>query len=155
METDQEILFHRWYVEPIRVLESIPYGDGGFVALATGCFLYERYATAVVKKAGHKANKEAKIKQLMIDFHLDQTTAEVFWTIVRDGMLHEGMPLKKKGLPRCKLSNFPLPIALEQTTSGAELQIQPWLFARKVTALWQDNLDLLKASHSFPWASII
>jgi len=38
--------FERWYVKPLQILERIPNGDGAFVALATSCFLYERYVVA-------------------------------------------------------------------------------------------------------------
>jgi len=155
METNHARLFERWYANPIKVLGSIPDGDGGFIALATGCFLYERYATALIKKAGKKADKKSKIQQLMLDFHLDAPAAQAFWDVIRDGMLHQGMPYQKEGLPPCRLSNFDVPIALQQTNLGLELQIQPWHFASVVIGLWQKNLPLLKESKSFPWAWIV
>jgi len=61
---DPNILFERWFVRPLTKLRELPDGDGGFVALATSCFLYERYAVAAIKKSGGKADKEGKIRPL-------------------------------------------------------------------------------------------
>ena len=47
--------FRSWYYEPLKTLESMPSGQGGFVAVATACFLYERYAVALLKSQGKKS----------------------------------------------------------------------------------------------------
>jgi len=52
IEADPVKLFERWYVRPLRELEKLPEGDGGFVVLATCCFLYERYAKAYLRDSG-------------------------------------------------------------------------------------------------------
>lgn len=157
-----EILFEKWYVTPLKVLESIPGGDGGFVALATSCFLYERYATAVFKNSPNptKADRDAKIRQFMIDFEVDEETAEAFWDVIRDGLLHSGMPKQgkhgKQVLPYWAFRHeFPKPVELTEHSGKRVLKIQPWLVMDKVVSLWRRNLALLDQSDSFPWANVI
>jgi hypothetical protein len=48
--------FRLWYREPLDALEAMPSGQGGFIALATACFLYERYAVAVLNSQEEKAD---------------------------------------------------------------------------------------------------
>lgn len=146
-----EKYFESWYIKPLSILESIPYGDGAFIALATSCFLYERYADAV---------QNSVTNQLMIDFGIDQETAIIFWNVMRNGILHTGMPKQKdrsKSLPHWRFQHeFIQPIKLHKVNNlSAELQVQPWLFMNKVIDLWQKNLRLLDDNNSFPWAKII
>jgi hypothetical protein len=156
-----EVLFDIWYVQPLRSLKSIPNGAGGFVALATSCFLYERYATAVIKNSpgGKKATKEAKISQFAKDFGVDEQTAKFFWTVIRDGLLHGAMPRQREygeqTLPTWAFRHdFPEPVELFDYQGRPVLKVQPWLFMDRVISLWQENLDLLEQSDSFPWANI-
>lgn len=146
--------FKLWYVEPLRALEAMPSGQGGFVALATACFLYERYAAAVLRSQGRKADKAAKVGQLCKDFGVDQATAEAFWNIIRDGILHQGMPLQRKDLPQWAFHHTYPVMALDSAGGVRFLKVQPWKFMHRVLELWQGNLDLLRASGSFPWAAI-
>ena len=153
---DPKDLFKRWYVQPLEKLKSISNGDGAFIALSTSCFLYERYAVAVIKQSGEKAEPEKKVKQLMTDFNIDKETAQSFWNVMRNGLLHQGMPTQKKNLPRWRFNaEFIQPIALSKNKGLYELQVQPWLFMDRVVKLWQDNLHLLEQSNSFPWANIV
>ncbi len=110
--------FILWYVEPLHALEAMPLGQGGFIALATACFLYERYVTAALISQGKKTVKVSKINQLSKDFNVDETTAEVFWKVIRDGMLHQGMPLQGKELP---------PWGFHHTYPAMALDIIQWL----------------------------
>lgn len=150
-----EVLFEKWYVTPLKVLQSIPDGDGGFVALATSCFLYERYATAVIKSSPH----QTKIRQFMIDFEVDEDTAKAFWNVIRDGLLHGGMPKQlehgKRTFPYWAFRHdFAKPVELIEHGGKRILKIQPWLVMDKVLSLWQRNLDLLDQNESFPWANV-
>ena len=149
--------FSLWYIEPLRTLESMPGGHGGFIALATACFLYERYATAILSVQGRKADRAAKLNQLVSDFGVDHATAEAFWDVIRDGLLHQGMPMQKRqgtALPRWAFSeNYP-PLALESISGEMWLKVQPWKFMNKVLDLCDSNFELLSQSGSFPWASI-
>ena len=71
--------FQLWYVEPLRVLEILHSGQGGFVALGTACFLYERYANAIIKKRQEKPDKFHILKQISSDFTVNEATARSFW----------------------------------------------------------------------------
>ena len=159
MATSQE-LFDRWFVSPLEQLESIPNGDGGFIALATCCFLYERYAAAIIKKSGRKANTPSKIRQFADDFGTNEETAKVFWTVVRDGILHQALPKQseygRKNLPGYILHHsFTMPVELVDWGGEPALKIQPWRFKFRVIELWQDNIELLDESESFPFPRIM
>ena len=134
----------------------MPGGHGGFIALATACFLYERYATAVLSAQGKKADRAAKLIQLVSDFNVDQPTAEAFWDVIRDGLLDQGMPMQIKqgtALPRWAFSQDYPPLALENIGGEMWLKVQPWKFTNKVLSLCDFNFTLLAQSGSFPWAS--
>ena len=160
METP-ESLFERWYVRPLRQLQQLPYGDGGFVALATSCFLYERLADAL-KKQGRIKGKDRKpflIDRLIIDFEVDRKTAEAFWFTMRDGLLHGAMP-KKATRHEAEIKpwalRFDFPAMQVILSEGQEiLVVQPWLFMEKVLGLWQDNIHLLDKVDAFPWAKVV
>jgi hypothetical protein len=150
-------LFIQWYVEPLRVLENTPGGHGAFIALATACFLYERYASAVLGERGVKATREAKVAQLGHDFNVDHATAQAFWDVIRDGLLHQGMPLQRKNgasMPKWAFSGPYAPLLLQYIDATAWLKVQPWSFTKRVLDLWEANLSLLARSGSFPWAGI-
>jgi len=149
--------FRLWYVQPLRTLEAMPAGQGGFVALATACFLYERYAIAALQAQGKKADRPGILNQLGNDFSVDNATAKAFWDVIRDGLLHQGMPMQKKHgklLPGFALHHsYPL-MALENINGETWLKVQPWKFMDKVLSLWATNFELLRQSGSFPWANI-
>jgi hypothetical protein len=155
---DNKNLFQRWFVNTLDVLSNMPEGDGGWVALAILCPLYERYAVAVIKKAGGKADKDGKIAQFMIDFEVDKTTATAFWTMVRDGIMHQAMPLVMehgKHSTRCMLRDGDNPVWMGKYTGRDCLFVQPWHFKDRVLQLWNENMSLLDQSNSFPWANIV
>jgi hypothetical protein len=133
--------FILWYVEPLRVLEQLHEGQGGFVALATACVLYERYAKAVLSSQGQKADRPGLLVQMEADFGVDRATSEAFWDVMRDGLLHQGMPLQKKQ-------------GTEIIRGEKWLKVQPWKFMNRVIALWEANFVLLAQNNSFPWANI-
>ena len=157
---DAEHLFAIWFVEPLKTLKSIPGGNGGFIAIATSCFLYERFAKAKLNSQNITANDENFIKQLADDFNTDIKPASLFWTIIRHGILHQGMPMqgsrKDKDLPPWRFNgNFRLPFELVNEQGFDELRIHPWLFTEKVLELCQGNILLLEQNKSFPWAGVI
>ena len=155
---DAQELFHRWFIEPLKKLEELPDGDGGFVVLATSCYLYERYARAYLEASGQPANDNNLIRQLEHDFSVNHQTAEVFWKVIRDGLLHQGMPMqrsqKEKALPRWKFSHkHKAPIEFD-SQGGPLLKVEPWLFRDTVLSLWEARPDLVDMNKSFPWATI-
>ena len=151
--------FNRWFVQPLTLLRELPFGDGGFVALATSCFLYERYAVAAIMKLGGKANKEGKIGQFMTDFEVDKITATNFWVVIRDGIMHQGMPKTKeqgkRSLPKWMFYNIDKPVKMGMYKGSDTLIVQPWLFTDKVLQLWKDNPYLIDLNESFPWATVV
>jgi hypothetical protein len=159
IETDPLTLFRRWYSVPLRELEKLPNGDGGFVVLATSCFLYERYAKAALDSTGTRATDEAMIGQLAADLQSDVDTATQFWDLIRNGFLHQAMPKQKvfgKAAPTRWETNgvFTAPFRIATDTSGSVLQIQPWLFRDRVLDLFEGRPDLIARNTSFPWGSI-
>jgi hypothetical protein len=155
-----EELFDRWFVSPLGMLQSIPNGDGGFIALATCCFLYERYAVAIIKKSGRKADKSSLIQRFAKDFGTSEETSEAFWSVIRHGILHQGFPKQsehgKRNLPGYILHySFVNPVELADWGVEPALRIQPWRFMNRVIELWQDNIELLEASGSFPFPRIV
>lgn len=146
--------FQLWYVEPLRALEKLPNGQGGFMALGTACFLYERYANAFLKSQHAKPDKQHILGQISSDFGVDPETARAFWDVIRDGILHQGMPLQKKNLPAWGFHDSYPVMALDNVNGRPYLKVQPWKFMAKVLHLWEDHFDLLQSSDSFPWATI-
>jgi len=152
-------LFNRWYVKPLEALKSLPHGDGGFVALATVCFLYERYAKAVLTQAGQRADEDGVVRRFAQDFGTNLETAQVFWKVMRNGLLHQGMPMQRERgrqtLPRWVLSGrFHLPAQLVSQDGRHHLLVQPWLIVDMVVDLCQASLPLFAQNDSFPWADI-
>ncbi len=149
--------FKQWYVEPLYKLYEMPRGQGGFIALATACFLYERYAIAVLERRKTKTVRSSILQQLANDFDVEYETAEAFWDVVRDGLLHQAMPMGKKfgkSLPRF-VSHHDYPLMALETINGEKwLKVQPWKFMDRVLELWDQNFELLRQSGSFPWAII-
>lgn len=158
--TKSQEMFDRWFVSPLSKLESMPNGDGGFIALATSCFLYERYAKACIKRDGKKADRQSLIKQFSDDFETNEDTAKAFWDVIRDGILHQGMPKQsnqgKRDLPGYIFHHsFAVPVELVLWGDEPALKIQPWLFMWKVIELCQCNIELLVENSSFPFPKIM
>ena len=148
--------FNRWFLRPIEALKKVPDNDGALVALATACFLYERYADAVLKSTNQKMSDKKKIEQLEKDFAILHQDAKTFWDVVRNGLLHKAMPKQlnqgKKTTPDWKFStSYSIPIEI----SGGALKVNPWLVVDKVLSLWKQNIHLLDQNKSFPLATIV
>jgi len=148
---DPKELFRRWYKVPLEVLGNytiVRHGDGGWITMATCCFLFERYVSGKLKK--QKPNASDVENELRIAFGTDEHTAHTFWQLVRHGLLHMGMPKQDKGitwviyddLPEFKLNN-------EKNT----LFINIWKFRDKVLAIIDANPDYLLNPRN-PWGHI-
>lgn len=154
---ERQQYFDRWFVTPLKTLQEIPNGDGGFAALAISCALYERYAAAGHQKNHKKDNADPKIQKLSDDFNIEYTTAKLFWSIFRDGLTHQGMPKQSNfgnnDLPGYILHHdFPNAIAFCETEQ--KLHVQPWRFTDKVLELCQADINLLFESESFPFPTV-
>lgn len=155
--SDHAELFSRWYLQPLKVLQDLPSGDGGFIALATSCYLYERYAIAAIIRDGGDGTRDQIIKRLSEDFSIDNEAATFFWDIVRNGVLHQGMPKQQQhgqSLPRWAFHHSYPAISLEEVDDQPLLKVEPWRFMERVIELWEANLELLNDNQSFPWARI-
>lgn len=159
---DPESLFDRWYRAPLLMLETaLPEGDGGCVVLATCCFLYERYARALLKDNNKEATTEAVIGQLALDFDITTEEAQIFWDVVRNGFLHQGMP-KQGGQADSKppkwrtQHSFDRPIQVTDDPPRGELRTQTWRIRDRVLELYKQRPDLIAYNKkSFPWAEIV
>ena len=155
--------FERWFVQPLRQLENIPNGDGAFIALASSCFLYERYIRA---KAAHTLGLKPderfipeRPKQIAVDFQVDEDTARAFWDVMRNGLLHFAMPKHLKGTKKSPRWHFhhdyTQSIQLNQWADGKwYLEIQPWKVVDRVLVICAQNINLITETQGFPWAII-
>lgn len=156
--------FERWFVKPLRQLEAIPNGDGAFIALASSCFLYERYIQAkVTQDLGKTPDKKRlfreRTKQIALDFQVDEKTATAFWNVIRNGLLHVAMPKYLKGTERSPKwyfhHKFSEPITLNQRPDGDwYLDIQPWKVMDRVIEICLQNINLITETKEFPWAVV-
>ena len=152
--------FHNWSVVPIRRLEAVPNHDGSFVALATALFLYERYAKIKLKQRGIKATDKNIAKQIILDFGVDEQLAEVFGDVMRNGLLHQGMPKQseqgEKKFPEWIFhhNEGDKLIELRKFQDRTLLFVQPWNVVNKIIALWQENSERLSQNESFSWAQV-
>ncbi len=160
IKVDPVKLFERWYVRPLRELEKLPDGDGGLVVLATCCFLYERYAKACLQDSREKASDKNVISRFAEDFEICREAVTEFWGVIRDGLLHSGMPKTKDrgrtSIPSWRMhGSFQKPIDLVSGEAETELQIQPWLFRDRIFELYQARPDLIAYDKNFPWGAIV
>jgi len=157
---NSEESFNHWFVVPIRWLQAVPNNDGSFVALATVLFLYERYIVAILETKGVKADSKNRIAQISSDFGVDEKTAQIFWGVMRHGILHQGMPRQlehgKRAFPDWIFHHNEVerPIEIIEINGKRLLSVQPWMVVNKVIALWTNNLHLLDQNQSFPWAQV-
>lgn len=158
--SDPKELFERWYVAPLRWLETIPNGDGAFIAFSVSIALYERFAKSAAKHAGGKGDENALYAKLVADFSITNPEAEEFWQIMRHGLQHYAMPMQQqqgsKSLSKWRFDGaYPRPIQFVGQGADRKLLVQPWLFRDVVLRLYRDKPELIAYNHSFPWASIL
>jgi hypothetical protein len=156
---DPLTLFERWYAAPLAVLETVPNGDGAFVAFSVSLTLYERFARSALKAAGLKANDEALHARLADDFAIVKTEATEFWNVMRHGMQHQAMPMQRQHggatlTPWRFHGDFPRPIQFGSQEGSRLLQVQPWLFRDVVLKLYRGSPQLIDQNQSFPRANI-
>lgn len=152
---DPNETFERWYVIPLRILETLPNGDGAFVVFAVSLALYERFAKAFIKeRLKLKANSNELCRKLAADFDLRESAATTFWDVMRNGLQHQGMPLVAKSSIRRWRFSGKCTKPIEFRAGDTELWVQPWLFRDKVLWLYRQDPELIATSESFPWASI-
>lgn len=150
-------LFNRWFREPLVHLELLPEGDGALVALGISCVLYERYARTLIKSTSKKADDAALLNQFAADFSVDASTTNMFWQVIRNGLLHQGIGLQAANrgtqFPEWSVSGEHPRIQLQPGSPGL-LKVQPWPVRDRVLELWGSRPNLIDANQSFPWAMI-
>ena len=152
---DPKELFRRWYKVPLDILGNpniVPSGDGGWIALSTACFLFERYVSVKNKleKGKSKIYNEDIFVQLAEDFNTDKNTAKKFWDCVRNGLLHMGMP-KQLGGPIWEIYDDMPPFKMDD--GGNILYINVWKFKDRVIEILDNNPDYLRHG-DYPWGHI-
>ena len=149
-----EQLFHRWFVVPLAELRKLDKGDGAFVALTTVLPLYERAIISRLKLRGD-ATTENEIKaEVEADLQIAANVRARFWSIFRNGFMHQGMGLDGHTKWRISADYTHSPQLL--THDGVDcVCIDPWKFADHVLGLFQAHPELITASESFPFATII
>jgi hypothetical protein len=156
---NSRISFNHWFVVPIESLKNVPNNDGSFVALASALFLYERYIIAKIKSSSEKVTDDRKIQQVASDFGVSTPTAKIFWDVMRNGLLHQGMPkIYEHGNKlldwRFEHGKSAPAFEVKEINGKSLLIVQPWLVIERIIQLWQENLDLLEENESFPWAQV-
>jgi|GEM_PF-1423980 len=156
---EPRVLFERWYGQPLALLETVENGDGGFIALAISCLLYERYARTILGGKGTRANDRAVLSLFADDMGVQQDAAEAFWQVMRNGLLHAAMPKRRtrpgRDCPRyLLLPDLPLPVQWGKSEDADVLLVQPWLVVHRVLDLWRQNIDLLDRYPLCPWANV-
>jgi hypothetical protein len=149
-----EDLFRRWFVQPIQLLENkIEKGDGAFVALMAVLPLYERAIVGRLKLSGATPNEDAIKAEVRRDLNIDSNVRGKFWSIFRNGFMHQGMGLD--GITKWRISSKYGGSPTLLNVKGVDfICIDPWKFSAHVLQMFKDTPALITASDSFPFADI-
>ena len=146
-EVDPMVLFDRWFDRAISQLEKMENGDGGTAGMMIVLPLFERYVDILEENdpSGRK-RYEILASELQLKTPLE---AEKFWTTLRHGFCHVGMPLKRgrrlKTLPKvyfaAQYSHLP---EFQTAPNGEErLCLDPWKFIHYVMSIYRRDPVLL------------
>lgn len=154
MEIEEALAyFEMWFVQPVEKLKELPNGAGGFVAFMVGLALYERLISAKLKFKNLSSNEETFKKAMAEDLRLSDKDRSIFWDMLRNGLLHQGMP--KIGRTGCffhhSFSEYP---EFTQINGKPVICIDPWKFTDRVIKEFLVNPSLINSSESFPLAYI-
>lgn len=154
---DLEITIYKfkiWYVDPIKKLEELPNGNGGFVAFIVGLALYERLIRSKLQINNQESTEESIKSAMNIDLGITEGQRNVFWDLFRNGLLHQAMPKPGNTVYKFRddFSNKP-----EFVESNGQwfIYINPWKFTYRVLNEFLSQPELIIASESCPLASII
>lgn len=158
-EQTPEQLFERWFAHPLRELGKISNGDGSFIALSISVSLFERFAKSEASAKGKKADDAVVHTRLAEEFEATVEDAKEFWRMVRNGLQHYAMPMKKQQgttFPRWTFDDLYIrAFEFVNDSKGRKLNIQPWLFRDAVLRLYKEHPDLITHNQSFPVAKIL
>ena len=144
--------FKLWFDYPIKQLESIKGGHGGFCALMVALPLYERFYRYAVSK-GAPDNRPEWVKNDLLLKTTDE--AKMFWQVFRDGLCHTGSffeetrDYKKEDLPSISLDEKHSYSPKFLTREGIFIvELNPWKFWKHVLDKYTSDpgvLDYAKA----------
>jgi hypothetical protein len=147
-------LFHRWYVEPIKRLEKIPNGDGGWVVFIVGLALYERLIIARLKSKNIKSDEETIYKAMCKDLDISEKERSIFWGMCRNGLLHQAMP--KIGPTRLFFKDdFSDKPVFSKINEINMICINPMKFTNRIINEFLSEPNLIDMSESNPLARIV
>lgn len=153
MAADSVEKFNRWYRVPLTELQKLPEGNGGFVVLGTSLFLYERYAIAT-----RGAGRETIEKCFALDFGIPAPDAELVWTVLRDGFLHQGMAkIKEHGANLISGWGTAIQynaVEVDRASNPPFLKFDPFKIKDRVLQLYDASPTAIDASSSFLFATI-
>jgi hypothetical protein len=158
-KNEAQRLFNAWYVKPLAVLKKEVAADAGWIALMVIFPLYERFLSAKVSKAGQGITK---ITLVAVDLRLTEEEADVFWKLMRHGLLHQGMPKlldlrsgRSLGYAVYMRTDLGLP-KFGERNGKPTLFFNPWVLTEYLLDLiqQQDYPQWIIDSKEFPWAWI-
>lgn len=145
--------FLAWFVRAIAKLKELPEGDGAFAAFMIAIPLYERLIIARLKLAGQRAEEEDVKREIGNDLKLNDHDRSIFWDMIRNGFMHQGMA--KSGKTTWLVSHRFGPLPEFHMLRGKRcLCVDPWKFADRVMETYLANPELITASQSFPLADV-
>lgn len=145
--------FGGWYAKAIDKLRELPEGDGAFAALMIALPLYERYIIAKLKLAWESTSEEDVRREIGADLQINDRERKVFWSIFRNGFMHQGMGMA--GDTKWLVSHHFGELPEFNTYRGQRcLCIDPWKFTDRMIRKFTDNPQLITASDSFPLADV-
>jgi hypothetical protein len=148
--------FEGWFCQPIEKLKECPEGDGGFLAMAAGLFLCERYYRTVTNTHEGQQDSSTFLDAAARDLGVDPDRFRIFWKVYRHGIQHQGMPkrFKQNGITYLWHIDTAFPATPTFQTVNATVQeilLDPWKFADLIRRKYQENPNVLdKATmHAF------
>jgi len=166
--------FQMWFARPFEFLrhkkEVAGEWDGGYIAIAIGCMLCERYFRAKTntekplerigsKKKKNKGYNQKFRSEAAKNLGISKTKFDMFWIIYRHGVQHQGMPRKvfrkqagKTVIYQAWISEDFTDVPVEEEKGDVILvKISPWKFAKRMIDLFTNDLPALEVGfhHAF------
>jgi hypothetical protein len=152
--------FDGWFVKPIEKLKELPEGDGGFLALSAALFLCERYYRAFTETLYEKKDDETFKIAAAKDLGLSLEDFNCFWIVYRNGVQHQGTPMKKYIDKKNQLKYFfhiddkfnEIPEIYKINAYKREIRLNVWKFADLIIKKFKTNPAVFQKaiSNTFP-----
>jgi hypothetical protein len=152
--------FDGWFVKPIEKLKEMQEGDGGFLALSAALFLCERYYRALTDTLEGKRDDETFKIAAAKDLGLSLEDFNYFWIVYRNGVQHQGTPLKKYVDKKKQIKYFfhiddefnGIPEIHKINAYKREIRLSVWKFADFIINKFKTNPTVFQKaiSNTFP-----